>query len=404
MQVAAGQQIGLSGLTGNSTGPHLHFGVEQNGQWVDPMPYLQPGSGTVPAGQSAGGTVPAGQSAGPTPTLQIAGGSGEGTNMLNDHAAIQPAIAAPNTAATMKAGEGADVVNPPSDNSLQPVIALRTGATLSERGAQPQPATANAWQQAQRTLYGSRLIAPPIAPPITVTPTFATSPNAMTGYSAAAATSSAATYSTAPATSSAAATSAGQSLPTQPIFASAATSNGQSAPTQPIFTSATAVETTSATAPAPVAATSVTAAPIAAAPVTAAPTSAGGLAGLLQQASAATGVPVSLLSAVVQAESGGNANAESPSGAKGLMQLMDGTAASYGVTDPFDPQQNTLAGARFLHDLLNQFQGNETLAVAAYNAGPGAVARYGGVPPYPETQAYVVKVLQLQQQYAQKGT
>ena len=82
------------------------------------------------------------------------------------------------------------------------------------------------------------------------------------------------------------------------------------------------------------------------------------------------------------------------------MQLMDGTAAQYGVTDSFDPQQNLQGGAAFLRDLLQRYQGNEQLALAAYNAGPGAVAKYGGVPPYPETQQYIQRVLALQTQYA----
>jgi soluble lytic murein transglycosylase-like protein len=130
---------------------------------------------------------------------------------------------------------------------------------------------------------------------------------------------------------------------------------------------------------------------------TAAPTS---LPALIRQVAAQTGVSASLISAVVQAESAGNPHAVSSAGAKGLMQLMDATAAEYGVTDPFDPQQNVTAGAKYLAHLLSEFNGNQQLAVAAYNAGPGAVQQYGGIPPYPETQAYVQKVTALQQQYA----
>jgi soluble lytic murein transglycosylase-like protein len=72
---------------------------------------------------------------------------------------------------------------------------------------------------------------------------------------------------------------------------------------------------------------------------------------------------------------------------------MDGTARGLGVTDPFDPAQSLEGGARFLGGLLKQFKGNESLALAAYNAGPGAVQKYGGIPPYQETQRYVPKVL-----------
>jgi soluble lytic murein transglycosylase-like protein len=120
--------------------------------------------------------------------------------------------------------------------------------------------------------------------------------------------------------------------------------------------------------------------------------------GMIQQAAAASGVLASLIAAVVQAESGGDATAVSGSGAKGLMQLMDGTAAAYGVTNSFDPQQNLMGGSRFLRSMLDQFGGNAQLALAAYNAGPAAVTRYGGVPPYGETQSYVQKVLAAAQQ------
>jgi len=105
------------------------------------------------------------------------------------------------------------------------------------------------------------------------------------------------------------------------------------------------------------------------------------------------GIDPALLAGVVKQESNFNPKAQSPVGAKGLTQLMDATARGLGVTDSFDPQQSLDGGARFLAGLLKQFHGDESLAVAAYNAGPGAVQKYGGIPPYQETQRYVPKVL-----------
>jgi soluble lytic murein transglycosylase-like protein len=88
----------------------------------------------------------------------------------------------------------------------------------------------------------------------------------------------------------------------------------------------------------------------------------------------------------------------------GLMQLMPFTAERMGVTDPFDPRQNILGGARFLRILANQWKGDLVLTVASYNAGPGAVERYGGVPPYGETRRYVNRVLQHYYAYRSEGT
>jgi soluble lytic murein transglycosylase-like protein len=105
------------------------------------------------------------------------------------------------------------------------------------------------------------------------------------------------------------------------------------------------------------------------------------------------GIDPSLLAAVVKQESNFNPRAQSGVGAKGLTQLMDATAHGLGVTDSFDPKQSLDGGAKFLSGLLKQFHGDESLALAAYNAGPGAVQKYGGIPPYQETQRYVPKVL-----------
>jgi soluble lytic murein transglycosylase-like protein len=101
-----------------------------------------------------------------------------------------------------------------------------------------------------------------------------------------------------------------------------------------------------------------------------------------------------LLHAVIEVESGYNANAISPKGAMGLMQLMPDTARRYGVVDPMNAAQNLQGGARLLRDLLDQFAQNKELALAAYNAGPGAVMAHGRrIPPYPETIRYVPAVL-----------
>lgn len=113
---------------------------------------------------------------------------------------------------------------------------------------------------------------------------------------------------------------------------------------------------------------------------------------LFNKAGMKNGVDPALLAAVARQESGYNPHAVSPAGAQGLMQLMPATAKGLGVSDPFDPAQAIDGAARMLHDLIGRF-GHVDLALAAYNAGPGAVTRYGGIPPYPETQHYVDSVL-----------
>ncbi|MFC5571386.1 lytic transglycosylase domain-containing protein [Lysobacter yangpyeongensis] len=111
------------------------------------------------------------------------------------------------------------------------------------------------------------------------------------------------------------------------------------------------------------------------------------------------GVDDAWLRAIAHTESGFDAKALSPKGAQGVMQLMPETARSYGVTDAYSPVQSIDAGARHLHALLRRYRGDLTLAAAAYNAGVGAVARFGGVPPYRETQDYIAKVQALHASY-----
>jgi soluble lytic murein transglycosylase-like protein len=119
---------------------------------------------------------------------------------------------------------------------------------------------------------------------------------------------------------------------------------------------------------------------------------------LIRAAAAREGVDPTLVKAVVQAESGFDPRAVSGAGAKGLMQLMDGTARSLGVTNSLDPVQNVVGGTKYLKQLISRYGGDVSRALAAYNAGPGAVDAYGGVPPYAETRNYVQRVLQLRDQ------
>ena len=125
---------------------------------------------------------------------------------------------------------------------------------------------------------------------------------------------------------------------------------------------------------------------------------------LIEAAARRNGVDPALLAGLVKQESNFNPNARSAVGAQGLTQLMPSTARGLGVTDPTDPAQSLEAGAKFLGGLLKQFGGDERLALAAYNAGPGAVKQYGGIPPYDETQRYVPKVLGYSESFKRAGT
>lgn len=124
------------------------------------------------------------------------------------------------------------------------------------------------------------------------------------------------------------------------------------------------------------------------------PAADGDLATMVQEAARDQNVDARLVNAVAQAESGGDQSAVSPVGAIGVMQLMPDTAAGLGV-NPYDKKQNIEGGAKYLREMLDTFGGDVKKAVAAYNAGPAAVKAYGGVPPYPETQEYVDRVLDL---------
>jgi soluble lytic murein transglycosylase-like protein len=129
------------------------------------------------------------------------------------------------------------------------------------------------------------------------------------------------------------------------------------------------------------------------APVAAAPAPAAGLHDLLAHAGEAHNIDVELLASVVKTESNNQPHAVSRAGARGLMQLMPSTAASLGVTDAFQPGQNISGGTAYLDALLTRYHDNLALALAAYNAGPAAVDRYHGIPPFRETRAYVLRVM-----------
>jgi soluble lytic murein transglycosylase-like protein len=126
--------------------------------------------------------------------------------------------------------------------------------------------------------------------------------------------------------------------------------------------------------------------------------------GFIREAAALYQIPEALVRAVIKVESNFDPRAISPANARGLMQLIPKTAERMTVTDIFDPRQNIFGGVRYLRVLANLFNGDLALTVAAYNAGEGAVMRYGGIPPYSETQNYVVKVISHYRRYRAGGS
>lgn len=132
--------------------------------------------------------------------------------------------------------------------------------------------------------------------------------------------------------------------------------------------------------------------PVQPAPLSSQSAPVGSLEDVINKAAAANKVPAKLLKSIIRHESNFNPKAVSHAGASGLMQLMPATARGLGVTNIFDPEQNVMAGAKFIKSMLDKYNGNLKLALAAYNAGPGNVDKYGGIPPFKETQSYVRKV------------
>ena len=124
--------------------------------------------------------------------------------------------------------------------------------------------------------------------------------------------------------------------------------------------------------------------------------------GIIEEASEKYGISEELIKSIITAESAGKAGAKSSAGAKGLMQLMDGTAKDMGVTNSYDPEENIMGGSKYISKMLKKFDGNTELALAAYNAGPGNVMKYDGIPPFKETQSYIRKVSDYLTYFSQK--
>ncbi len=124
---------------------------------------------------------------------------------------------------------------------------------------------------------------------------------------------------------------------------------------------------------------------------------------IIRQASKRFGIDAHFIRAIIKAESGFDHKATSSKGAQGLMQLMPGTANDMAVEDPFDPEENIFGGTRYFSLLLKRFKNDKILALAAYNAGPEAVESYKGVPPFPETKAFVKRVMDYYETYNSKA-
>ena len=120
---------------------------------------------------------------------------------------------------------------------------------------------------------------------------------------------------------------------------------------------------------------------------------------IIEQAASENEVSSSLIKAMIKVESNFNPKAVSPKGAKGLMQIMPGTMKDLNIEDPFNPYENIMGGSRYIRDLLKRFDNELTLALAAYNAGPGMVEKYNNIPPFEETIGYVRKVLHFHRKY-----